>query len=139
MNFEIYTLRRRYWNMTYHRVGNIVTRRVSLVEQELLTLPQHLSTHPVFSRFCVVRSLIVCVEFCRPLFVLLSFLVYHRIVCPSLIYIFWLPLWFLQTIFTEKYFWCMKMYDTYMKFKVCMWVVWVCVCVCVCVCVLLSN
>jgi len=50
-----------------------VTRRVSLVEQELLTLLVHLSSPPVFSVVCVARSLVLCVVFCRLLFVLLSF------------------------------------------------------------------
>ena len=40
-----------------------LTRRVQLVEQELLTLPQHLSSHPVFSGVCVTRSLVLCVWF----------------------------------------------------------------------------
>ena len=39
-------------------------RRVSLMEQELLTLPDHLSSPPVFSFICI---------FCRSLFVLLYF------------------------------------------------------------------
>jgi hypothetical protein len=38
-----------------------LTRRVSLVEQELLTLPEHLSSPPVFSGVRVTRSLILCV------------------------------------------------------------------------------
>ena len=42
--------------------------RASLVEQELLTFPQHLSLPPVFSWVCVIRSLVLCV-----CFVLLSF------------------------------------------------------------------
>ena len=37
--------------------------RASLVEQELLTLPEHLSSPPVFSGACVTRSLVVCVCF----------------------------------------------------------------------------
>ena len=44
-----------------------------LVEQELLTLYDHLSSHPVFSGVRVARSLVFCVVFCRSLFVLLSF------------------------------------------------------------------
>ena len=45
-----------------------------LVEQELLTLPEHLSSTPVFSGVCVTRSLVLhdCM-FCRSLFVLLYF------------------------------------------------------------------
>ena len=39
-----------------------LTRRVQLVEQKLLTLPEHLSS-PSFSRVCVNRSLVLCVCF----------------------------------------------------------------------------
>jgi hypothetical protein len=35
-----------------------LTRRVPLVEQELLTLPEHLSSPPVFSGVRVTRSLV---------------------------------------------------------------------------------
>jgi hypothetical protein len=48
-----------------------LTRRVSLVEQELPTLPQHLSSPPVFSGVRVTRSLVLyvcfvdrCLSFC---------------------------------------------------------------------------
>jgi hypothetical protein len=37
------------------------------VEQELLTLPVHLMSHPVFS---VAKSSVYCIVFCRSLFVL---------------------------------------------------------------------
>jgi hypothetical protein len=50
-----------------------VTWQVPLVEQELFTLPGHLSSPLVFSGVGVTRSLIFCVAFCRSLFVLLSF------------------------------------------------------------------
>ena len=66
----------------------------NVVEQELLTLPEHLSSHKVFSG--VTRSLVLCVMFCRSLLVLLSFL--FCVVCPSPIYGFWLPLFYLQTL-----------------------------------------
>ena len=46
-----------------------LTRWVSLVEQELPTLPEHLSSPPVLSRVRVTRSLVLRV-FCRSLFVL---------------------------------------------------------------------
>jgi hypothetical protein len=42
------------------------------VEQELLTLPDHLSSPPVFSGVRVARSVVFCVVFCRSLFVLLA-------------------------------------------------------------------
>jgi hypothetical protein len=40
-----------------------LTRRVPLVEQELPTLPEHLSSPPVFSAVRVTRSLVLCVCF----------------------------------------------------------------------------
>ena len=42
----------------------------TLEEQELLTLPGHLSSHPVLSGVRVTRSLVFCAMFCRSLFVL---------------------------------------------------------------------
>jgi len=41
------------------------TRRVPLVEQDLLTLPENLSSPPVFNGDRVTRSLVFCVVFCR--------------------------------------------------------------------------
>jgi len=46
---------------------------VSLVEQKIFILLNHLSLSPVFSRVHVTRSLIFSVVFCRSLFFLLSF------------------------------------------------------------------
>jgi len=70
-----------------------VTRRVSLVEQELLALPEHTCSPPVVSGVHVVRSLVFCVVFCRSLF----FFVGHCFVCPSTVYVgLWLHLWHLQ-------------------------------------------
>jgi hypothetical protein len=40
-----------------------LTRRVSLVQQELLTLPQHMSSPPVFSGARVTRTLVLSVCF----------------------------------------------------------------------------
>ena len=51
-----------------------VMRWVPLVEQELPTLPEHLSLPPVLNGVCVIRSLVLYVMFCRSLFFLLSFL-----------------------------------------------------------------
>jgi hypothetical protein len=42
---------------------------MSLVEQELLTLPEHLSSPPVFSGVRVARYLVFSVVFCRLLLV----------------------------------------------------------------------
>jgi hypothetical protein len=75
-----------------------LTRRVSLVEQELPTLSKHLSSPPVFSGVRVSQSLVLyecfidcCLSFCT-----LSF--GHCVFCSSSIYGFWLPLWYLQTL-----------------------------------------
>ena len=46
-------------------------RWVPLVEQELITLPEHLSSPPVFSGVRVTWSFVLYVYFCRSLFVLL--------------------------------------------------------------------
>jgi hypothetical protein len=97
-----------------------LTRRVPLVEQELLTLPEHLSSPSVFSAWgsCYSIFSFICM-FCRSLFVLLCFFFWplcclffsnirilitplvsfgHCAVCSSSIYGFWLPLWYLLAI-----------------------------------------
>ena len=50
---------------SYMYVGLLVTWRVPNVEQEILTLPDHLRSLPVFSRVPVAQSLVFCVVFCR--------------------------------------------------------------------------
>ena len=73
--------------------GTRLARRVTLVEQELPTLPEHKSSPSVFSRVRVTRSLVLCVCFVDGC---LS-------CCPfSFIYGFWLPLWYLQALHTEQ-------------------------------------
>ena len=68
---------------------------MSLVQHELLTLPEHLSSPPVFSGVRVTRSLYVCFV-CRCLS-FCNFSFNHCVVCSSSIYRFWLPLRYLQT------------------------------------------
>ena len=81
--------------ITYHKILMRVTRRVSLVEQELLIRSDRV-------RFLVVMSLnlyfsVWCfVDHC-------SFSVDHCIICPS-IYGFWLPLWYRQTFLVIKHY-----------------------------------
>ena len=58
-----------------------VTRRVTVVKQDLLTILEHCGVR-------VSRSLVLCVIFCKSLFVLLSFF-------------FW-PLWCLSLRFTDS-------------------------------------
>jgi hypothetical protein len=75
-----------------------LTRRVSLVEQELLTLSGHLSSPPGFSGVRVTRSLVLYVCFVDRCLSFCTFSFGHCVVCSSSIYRFWLPLWYLQTL-----------------------------------------
>ena len=49
--------------MTYHHVCNKSTRRVPLVEQELLTLPEYICSSPVSCGLHIARSLVFYVTF----------------------------------------------------------------------------
>jgi hypothetical protein len=80
-----------------------LTRRVPLVEQELPTIPEHLSSPPVFSMVRVTRSLVLCVCFVYRLsFCTFSF--GHCVVCSTSRYRFWLSFWYLQTLLTIQFF-----------------------------------
>jgi len=72
--------------------------RLTLVEQELPTLPEQLSSPPVFSGVRVTRSLVLSVCFIDRCLSFCTFSFGHCVVCPSSIYVFWLPLWYLQTL-----------------------------------------
>ena len=63
-----------------------LTRRVPEVEQDLLTLPEHLSSPPVFSGVCVTRSLVLCVCFVDHCLSFCTFSFGHCFVCSSSIY-----------------------------------------------------
>ena len=75
-----------------------LTRRLSLVEQELLTLPELMSSPPVLSGVRVSPSLVLCVCFVDRCLSLCTLSFGHCVVCYSSIYGFWLPLWYLQTL-----------------------------------------
>jgi hypothetical protein len=78
------------------------TQRLPLVDQELLTLPMHPSCPPpTFRADRVAWSLVFYVVLCRSLFVLLSFFLWplhflYFFDLRFLIYVFWLPLWYLR-------------------------------------------
>jgi hypothetical protein len=74
---------------------------VSLVEQERLTLPEHLSSPPVFSRVRVSRSLVLYVCFVDHCLFFCTFSFGHCVVCSSSIYGFWLTPWYLPTLLTS--------------------------------------
>jgi hypothetical protein len=75
-----------------------LTRWVPLVEQELLTLLEHLIPPPVFSAICVTRSLVIYVCFVNRYLSFCAFSFDHCVFCSSSIYGLWLPLWYLQTL-----------------------------------------
>ena len=75
-----------------------LTRRMPLVKQELPTLPEHLSSPPVFSGVRVTRSLVLCVCFVDRCLSFCPFSSGHFVVCSSLIYGFRLPFCYLQTL-----------------------------------------
>ena len=60
-----------------------LTRRVSLVEQKLLILPEHMSSLPGFSGVRVTSSLVFCIMFCRSLFV--PFVLFHLAIVLSVL------------------------------------------------------
>ena len=72
---------------------------MSLVEQGLLTLPEHLSSIPVLSGVRVTRSLVLYVCFVDRCFGTFSF--GHCVVWSS-IFVFWLLLWYLQTLLLQS-------------------------------------
>ena len=69
-----------------------------IVHHVLLTLPEHLSSPPVFS---LTRSLALCVCFVDRCLSFCAFSFGHCVVCSSSICGFWLPLWYLQTLPTS--------------------------------------
>ena len=63
-----------------------LTRRVPLVEQELVILPEHLSSPPLFSWVCVTRSLVLYVCFVDRCLSFCTFYFGHCVLCSSSIY-----------------------------------------------------
>ena len=87
-----------------------LTRRVPLlVEQELPTLPKHLSSPPVFSGVRVTRSLVLCVCFVDRC---LAFLTFFLPLCCLFFFdlrIRITSLWYLQTLLWVRKVWrCIK-------------------------------
>ena len=85
-------------------ITGFVTRlllRVPLVEQELLSLPEHLSSPPVFSGIRVTRSLVLYVCFVDRCLSFGTFSFGHCVVYSS-IYGFRLPLWYIQTLLHKE-------------------------------------
>jgi hypothetical protein len=78
-----------------------LTRRVPLVELELLLFPDHLISSPVFSGVGVTPYLVICVFYCRSLFVLLYFFFWP--LCCLFFFDVWIliTLWYLRNPRTD--------------------------------------
>jgi hypothetical protein len=87
---------------TYYRLCSLSKTTGALVEQELLILPEHLSSFRVFSGVRVTRYLTLCVWFVDRCLSFCPFSFGHCVFCPSSIYGFWLPIWYLQTLLTPN-------------------------------------
>jgi hypothetical protein len=75
-----------------------LTRWVLLVEQELPTLLEHMSSPTGFSGVRVTRSLVLCVCLVYRCLSFYTFYLAHCVVCSSSLYGFWLSLWYIQTL-----------------------------------------
>jgi hypothetical protein len=84
------------WLITWFVIR--LTPRVPLVKQDLLTLTEHLSSPVVLNGVRVTLSLVLCVCFVNRCLSFCAFSFGHCVICPSSIYRFWLPLWYLQTL-----------------------------------------
>ena len=87
--------------LTYQRFVTRLTQRVPIVEKELVPLPEHLSSSPVFSGVGVAPYLVLCVFFVVRCLSFCTFSFGHCVVCSSSIYGFWLPLWYFRTLPTD--------------------------------------
>ena len=101
-----HSLRNQWWSQMVAKAKQIVlhhswlitsnvtklTRRVPLVDQELLTLPEYTSSPPVLSGVPVTRSLILCVCFVDRCLSFCTFSFGYCVVCSSSMYGIWLPI-----------------------------------------------
>ena len=79
-----------------------VRRRVPLVEQELLTLPKHMSSPPNISGVHVTRSLIICVCFIDCCLSFCSSSFGHCIFCIFSIYGRWISLYLSSNVSSPR-------------------------------------
>jgi hypothetical protein len=86
--------------------------RKSAVEPELFTLPEHLSSLPVFSGIRVTRSLVLCVCFVDRCLSFCTFSFGHCVVCSSSIYGLHVSIWplFLRSV-NDIYLFYLCFYD----------------------------
>ena len=109
-NFQILSLFK-----TYHRVCNYSNTKGATIGIGTAHLPKRPSSHSVFSAVLVTRSLVLCVMFCRTLFIVWSFFFWcclsfdlRLLITPlvpsnfSCLFVFFWPLHFL-TFETDQY------------------------------------
>jgi hypothetical protein len=77
----IYSTYRKHFPVISSFFATRPIRRVPLVEQELLTLSEHLSSPAIFSGVPVTRSLVLCVCFLDRCLSLCTFSFGHCVVC----------------------------------------------------------
>ena len=87
------------------------------MEQELLTLPDHMSSPTILSGVRVTWSLVLYVCFVNRCLSFCTFSFGHCAVCFSSIYGFGIPLWYVQTVLVISYFYYIP-YWQYILFKV---------------------
>ena len=96
-----------WWPTRYHISWScclvVTTWRM---KQELLTLPEHLNSHPCISGIRVAQSLIFCIVFCSSLFVcfllaIMWFVLLRLMASDS-------PLGYLETLLIAKLAWVTK-------------------------------
>ena len=69
--------------MTRH-IAILISRRVPLIEREVLTLLEHLNSLPIFSGVLITPSLVLSVCFVDRCLSFSPFSVCHYVVCPSI-------------------------------------------------------
>jgi len=79
-----------------------VTRRVSLLENELLTIPDHLGLPPVLIGVRGARSMVICVLFCRTFFVLFVLSVLLWITDSHYPFVIFNLFWYARNILQNK-------------------------------------
>ena len=83
--------------MSFIFVWNGITKMLSTLAK--LVKEDHLIVSPpVFSGVHATRSLVLCVCFVDRCLSFCPFSFGHYVVCPSSIYGFWIPIWFLQIL-----------------------------------------
>ena len=109
LNIKLY-----YFPHSWLIIGYVtrLARRVPLVEQERLPVPEHMTSPPVFSGIRVTRSLVLCVCFVDCCLSFSTFSFGDCVVCSSSIY------GYLQTLHTTVLYRCFWSHNSEMSLKI---------------------